>query len=103
MRWPGVRVPSPAFSNCRVGLGAEPDSVSAEPDSRVSTDLRGCFDRRLLACRAIGNRDLDEERRALAAAVRLHAGVALDPDPAVQAADQLAADVEAEAGAADAA
>src|SRR3954462_2615820 len=46
---------------------------------------------------ALGDGDLDVERRASAVAV------ALDPDAAVEAADELAADVEAEAGAADAA
>src|SRR5207302_9872305 len=50
---------------------------------------------------AVGDWDLDEERRALGLA---RAGaVALDPDAAVEAAHELAADVEAEAGAADAA
>src|SRR5437588_9646417 len=50
----------------------------------------------LLAGGALGDRKLDEERRALAV-------VALDPDAAFEAAHQLAADVEAEARAADAA
>src|SRR4051795_12408129 len=74
---PWVRVPPPALP--------------------IRAAVRGSG-RRLLglaARRPLGDRDLDVERRAPAVAV------ALDPDAAVEAADELAADVEAEAGAAD--
>src|SRR4051812_41722816 len=65
------------------------------PGTRSAWHLGGSRDG-LATGGLLDRRDLDDERRALPA-------VRLDPDAAVEAAHQLAADVEPEAGAADAA
>src|SRR3954447_7315073 len=88
---PGGRVPPPAFPLWT--RQRSPLSTRQSGGGLLGLPRRGG---------ALGDRDLDVERRPAGLAARA-VRIPLDPDAAVQPADELPADVEAEAGAADAA